>query len=254
MYNKTSNCFCRKHFLYFLAMSSVIMLIIIIGFAFNICGNVAAFNYFCSTESWCDKGKHLMCDTSSISEDGTFKRHVPLTFKFRRTFLEQHNKLRDSTAGTQKATRMRNIIWDNELAYLARTHTGLCPDKPSECHRTARFEKVGLNTDIQGGADRIKVNTLITKAFEKWQTTDSPSMIIITNDQASRVGCAIGHCTACSGDKEHCYYISCYYDMDKKEGAKTYETGNAPASKCNIWDTVQDEKYTNLCHNTGKIF
>lgn len=42
--------------------------------------------------------------------------------------------------------------------------------------------------------------------------------------------------------------------MDYKEGVEVYDKGEKAASKCNVWDSVQDKKYTNLCRNTGKIF
>ncbi|XP_054744717.1 antigen 5 like allergen Cul n 1-like [Anastrepha obliqua] len=221
---------------------------------FDCCWSIAAYNYFCSSDNWCSKGNHLMCDTSAIKEQGTFKRHMPLTFKVRRLFLEHHNKIRDKTAGSSKATRMRNLIWDNELAYLARTHTGLCSNNPSECHRTARFEKVGLNTALQNGSDYIQIDHLISNSFKEWEPDSSTAHKVLTHDQASRVGCAIGHCVDCADKKDHCYFISCFYDMDHKEGETTQETGDKAASKCNVWDSVADEKYANLCHNTGKNF
>ncbi|XP_036329430.1 allergen Tab y 5.0101-like [Rhagoletis pomonella] len=216
--------------------------------------DIETYNYFCGDDDWCSKGKHLMCDTSAINGQGKFDRHMPLTFKVRRLFLEYHNQLRDKTAGTKKATRMRNLIWDNELAHLARTHTALCPDKPSECHRTARFEKVGINTFLQNGSDYIQIDDLMPNTFKSWETDDSTQHKVLVHDQASRVGCAIGYCVDCDGNKEHCYFITCFYDMDFKEGDTTQETGDAAASKCNVWDSAKDEKYTNLCHNTGKIF
>ncbi|XP_011178424.3 uncharacterized protein LOC105209620 [Zeugodacus cucurbitae] len=214
----------------------------------------AAYNYFCGNDDWCEKGKHIMCDTSGIENSGTFKRHMPSTFKIRWMFLESHNQFRNEVAGKLKATRMRNLIWDNELAFLARTYTGLCPSKPSKCHKTARFEKVGLNTATQDGSNRISLESLMSTSFKKWREENSESYKILTHDQASRVGCAIGYCADCTGGKDHCYFISCYYDMDYKEGVEIQDKGDKPASKCNFWDSVQDEKYKNLCRNTGKIF
>ncbi|XP_018787651.1 PREDICTED: uncharacterized protein LOC108968220 isoform X2 [Bactrocera latifrons] len=213
----------------------------------------AAYNYFCGNDDWCEKGKHIMCDPSAIENIGKFKRHMPSTFKIRYMFLELHNQLRNEVAGQVKATRMRNFIWDSELAYLARTYTGLCPSKPSECHKTARFEKVGLNSAMQDGLNRISLDTLMTTTFNKWKKDDSTFYKVLTLDQASRVGCAIGYCVDCPEGKIHCYFISCYYDMDYKEGVEINK-GEKAASKCNVWNSVQDEKYTNLCRNTGKIF
>ncbi|XP_020714952.1 venom allergen 5-like isoform X2 [Ceratitis capitata] len=211
------------------------------------------YNYFCGSEDWCEKGKHLMCDSSEISK-GTFKHHVPPTFKVRRLILEQHNNIRNNVAKENSATRMRNLIWDHELAFLARTHTGLCPDKPSVCHKTARFEKVGHNTASKDGERHITLSTLMTTAFSEWQAKESAAFKVLAHDQISRVGCAIGYCVDCTGGKKHCYFVSCFYDMDHKEGVEIHIKGTEAASKCNVWDSVKDEKYTSLCHNTGKIF
>lgn len=127
---------------------------------------------------------------------------MPLTFKIRLMFLELHNQFRNQVAGQKKATRMRNLIWDSELAFLARTYTGLCPSKPSECHKTARFEKVGLNTASQDGINRISLDTLMSTTFKKWEEEDSAFFKVLTHDQASRVGCAIGYCVDCPEGKE----------------------------------------------------
>lgn len=184
----------------------------------------AAYNYYCGNDDWCEKGKHIMCDPSAIvslsiltyihtynireflfviqESIGKFKRHMPSTFKIRYMFLELHNQLRNQVAGLEKATRMRNLIWDSELAFLARTYTGLCPSKPSVCHKTARFEKVGLNTSKQDGLNRVSLNTLMTTTFQIWRKDDSTFYKVLTHDQASRVGCAIGYCVDCPEGKE----------------------------------------------------
>lgn len=81
---------------------------------------------------------------------------MPLTRKIKTAFINWHNYYRNRTAGGwtknierniyfPKAVRMRELIWDSELSYLAHVRTKLVNKGEVKCLATQRFKKVGQN-------------------------------------------------------------------------------------------------------------
>lgn len=86
-----------------------------------------------------------------------FLGHVPITRKLKRILLHIHNDYRNRVAsgteimnGTTQlkypiASRMREIIWDNELMYVAHVHTRQVRMGHDKCRNTQRYRSSGQN-------------------------------------------------------------------------------------------------------------
>lgn len=95
-----------------------------------------------------------------------FVGHVPLTRKLQRILIAEHNKYRNfiasgevsnqvkgngsnvSDASMQKfpsASRMQELIWDNELMYVAHKHVQHVNFAHDKCRSTQRFPHSGQN-------------------------------------------------------------------------------------------------------------
>lgn len=78
---------------------------------------------------------------------------IPDTYLLRERVVDFHNQFRDAVAaGTLRskfhkkfppAKRMRELIWDLELAYMARLHVSTLSFKHTMCRAVKRFPLVG---------------------------------------------------------------------------------------------------------------
>ncbi|KAH8261516.1 hypothetical protein KR044_010544 [Drosophila immigrans] len=201
-------------------------------------------------------------------------------------FLAYYNRYRNEVAsGTlttlynktfPPACRMRELIWDEELAYTARLHAETVSFKHSTCRAVLRFPYAGECIGIvQPISERRSIKNVMDSTvrlmFETYITVEDPEQLIrffrvpedleysnlniLINDRVSRVGCAIVSAIDCmlkyrSG---YCYIMTCHYDFIVVAKSFTYLTGE-PASNCSDWDSTRSNSYTNLCSNNGKIF
>lgn len=89
-----------------------------------------------------------------------FMGHVPMTRTIKRIFMHIHNDYRNRVAsgeetksGTDpkfpKASRMRELIWDNELMYVAHIHTAQTRMGHDKCRSTQRFPSAGQNLVVK---------------------------------------------------------------------------------------------------------
>lgn len=85
-----------------------------------------------------------------------FLAHVPLTRLVKECFIKWHNYYRHRVAGGKakntgnsknfpKASRMRELIWDRELAFISHNRTKLVVMGKDTCHATQRFPHAGQN-------------------------------------------------------------------------------------------------------------
>lgn len=83
---------------------------------------------------------------------------IPDTYVFRDMILEYHNSFRDAVASGllvnkngivfPSARRMRELVWDSELAYLSRMHVKSLSFKHTVCRSVKRFPLVGENLSL----------------------------------------------------------------------------------------------------------
>ncbi|XP_023036970.2 venom allergen 3, partial [Drosophila willistoni] len=255
--------------------------------------SVAAYNYCHNASHFCNVAqmKHFMCQLDSELQplDGSvhYKATIPDTVGFQNIILSLLNSCRSRLASGNlmtasnvtfpSASRMREIIWDNELAYMARTHAATVSFRHSECRSTQRFpmagECVGM---VVSSNDTYSVKSLLEltllpmfdeykdvenpveliQAFNPLEHFDAGHFTVLASDRVSRVGCGIAVASNCERG-EHvgglCHFITCHFDFTNVAESYVYESGE-PASKCSVWSSSPSLKHSNLCANTGKIF
>ncbi|KAH8237098.1 hypothetical protein KR038_004238, partial [Drosophila bunnanda] len=255
-------------------------------------GLVAGHNYCNNKTHVCNMGglKHFMCrlDEELPAFKGTqFLEIVPESRYFQTEALILLNNFRDMLASGQvlnnlnmtfpSARRMRRLIWDSELAYLARVHASTVSFKHTECRATLRFPFVGeimavMNAPITRKLTIIKVlmNAFRPMWRQHWTVTDPVGFsqgfdpvrdflvgdfAIIVNDRISRVGCAIAAGSNCPFNNSigYCHFLTCYFDNNNLVNFPLYKTG-LPTSGCDDWKTIGSSKWTYLCKNLGELF
>ncbi|XP_011195069.1 antigen 5 like allergen Cul n 1 [Zeugodacus cucurbitae] len=242
--------------------------------------------YYCNKESQlCGTSKHFMCDPNSVPKNGELLGLLPLTRKIKRLYVDRHNELRNKIAGGEqnfkgdgkfpKATRMREVIWDDELAYIAGIHAKRCNMEHDACHATERFPVSGQNLYMwRGGVKpKIKSNELV-KSIDIWWSEykfveDGNALVdefcngadfhkvghftAIANERAAFVGCGLALCQNCT-NRAYCIEVTCNYSLTNLVGSPMYKTGVSSATECDYYESVPSTNYPNLCENNGKIF
>ncbi|KAH8394620.1 hypothetical protein KR222_000299, partial [Zaprionus bogoriensis] len=251
-----------------------------------------AYNYCNNDTHYCQKLglKHFICqikkELKPHSDRSKFVGAVPDTYAMRDMILSYHNKFRDELASGnlrtssnktfKPARRMRELIWDTELGYMARLHASTVSFKHTKCRAVTRFPYVGENLGLvfvsaKKRSIREILDLTVKKMFEEYRDVEDPDELIksfkgagyqayghftvIASDRVSRVGCAVVAGTDFKNkpDKGLCYYVTCHYDFTNMEGEYIYKAGD-PRSACDDWKASKSGDYSNLCTNTKEIF
>ncbi|KAH8309397.1 hypothetical protein KR059_009179, partial [Drosophila kikkawai] len=253
---------------------------------------VSAYNYCDNKTHACNElgFKHFICqlDDELPSHEGTkFEGTVPDTQHFQKEVLGLLNDFRNHLASGEvmnnanrtfpSARRMRRLIWDNELAYLARVHASTVSFKHTMCRSTLRFPDIGEVMAIMAApvVKKLTVSKVLRNAFrsmwkQHWKV-ESPDNLInqfdaasaflaadfanIINDRVSRVGCSVAVGSNCpyAGSLGFFYFLTCYFDNTNIVNAPIYKPG-VPTSGCDEWEAVPSIKWSYLCKNLGLIF
>uniref|UniRef100_A0A1A9VBH6 SCP domain-containing protein n=1 Tax=Glossina austeni TaxID=7395 RepID=A0A1A9VBH6_GLOAU len=221
---------------------------------------------------------------------------VPVTKKFKRIVIDIHNYYRNLIAGGSQenvnnsvkfpiASRMRALLWDDELEYNAKLHIQAAKRMVHDnCRATARYPLAGQNlgsTAVQG-RQRVFETMLdhFRKMYNEKNEVDAPAKLPekllgehlaksghftqLVGDRNSRVGCsfAVGlNCTEAgtrSGELfKYCYYTACHYDFSNLSQWRLYKTHpTTPGVDCGEWNVGmnKDPRYPNLCEPTVELF
>ncbi|XP_017125225.1 antigen 5 like allergen Cul n 1-like [Drosophila elegans] len=253
---------------------------------------IFGYNYCNNDTHICDlsKTKHFMClletDLPPYGKNTTFHALVPDTKKLQVNALGILNTFRNLFASGQLITnrnktfptarRMRRLIWDAELAYMARSHAATVSLKHSECRSTVRFSRVGECVAMLPPIDRkLDVFDMMTaffnEMFDEYKEVQDPETLlhgydpvkdspvghftIIINDRVSRVGCGIAVGSNCHAMNKvgFCHFLTCHFDGTNVDNQYVYRAGK-PASSCADWKVTSSSWYAFLCSNNGEIF
>lgn len=129
--------------------------------------------------------KHFMCrldEDLRPLDDTRFHDTIPDSPIFQTEVLGLLNNYRDILASGELTTktnqtypsakRMRRLIWDKELAYMARVHASTVSFRHSKCRSTLRFPIVGECLAMMAAPEDRKnpVLTVLRNAFrEMWK-------------------------------------------------------------------------------------
>ncbi|SPP73246.1 venom allergen 3-like [Drosophila guanche] len=250
---------------------------------------ISAYNYCHNKSHFCMAAntQHFMCRLDAeLPSVATYRGTIPDTKGLQGIILHLLNTYRDKVASgdlkTRKnkaypgAKRMRQLIWDLELGYMARSHAATVSFKHSECRATQRFPMAGEALGVVGATtDRRSMNEILKLSldrmfYEHLNVEDPESLVsyfdasihmdaghfcVIISDRVSRVGCGIAVATDCGHDEPtgHCHFLTCHFDFTNIHGSYVYLEGT-PASDCQIWGTEPSKQYYHLCGNDGSIF
>ncbi|XP_062131668.1 antigen 5 like allergen Cul n 1-like isoform X2 [Drosophila sulfurigaster albostrigata] len=226
----------------------------------------SAYNYCHNSTHLCDLvgEKHFICEKHQPYLNKTkYVGTIPDTLRLRKIILSYYNKYRNEVAsGTlttlynktfPPACRMRELIWDVELAYTARIHAETVSFKHSLCRSVLRFpyagECIGIVRPI---SKRRSIKNIMDRTIRDLHLS---RFTILISDRVSRVGCAIVVATDCMLNYKYgyCYLITCHFDFIMVSRSFTYKPGE-PTSNCSDWESRPSNSFRNLCRNTGKIF
>ncbi|XP_022223860.1 venom allergen 3-like [Drosophila obscura] len=264
------------------------MLLVLLGMM-PLLPHISAYNY-CHNESHsCIAANklHFMCRLDAeLPPVATYRGTIPDTKLMHRIILKLINGYRDRLASGfletrnkkmfPAAKRMRELIWDQELGYMARSHVATVSFKHSECRSTQRFPMagealgvVGSTTDKRSIFQILKLN--FDRMFDEHLFVEDPESLVsyfdasihmdaghfctLISDRISRVGCGVAMATDCGYDKSkgHCHFITCHFDFTNIHGSYVYKDGS-PASDCQIWGADPSKEYQHLCGNEQGIF
>ncbi|XP_043641907.1 antigen 5 like allergen Cul n 1 [Drosophila teissieri] len=266
-----------------LLLAVMLMLVLLLPMA-------AGYNYCNNSTHLCElaKVRHFMCRLAEMTPyGGRTKYHacIPDTPKVRKEVLGVINTFRNMIAGGEldlgnktfpSATRMRVVMWDSELAYMARTHAATVSFMHTECRSTVRFPLAGEILVLSPPfAHKLSLSELLGlvfgQVFDEHKTIKDPQNFssvfnsdidykaghfsLLVNDRMSRVGCGISVGSNCEKDGQvgFCYFLTCHFDYTNINKYVVYKTGKS-ATGCSDWKSTASIKYANLCANTGEIF
>nr|XP_016930169.1 venom allergen 3-like isoform X1 [Drosophila suzukii] len=252
---------------------------------------VFGYNYCNNRTHTCNKRNtvHFMCRLHRFTPVGSTTRYydtVPDTPNLQTEILSILNRFRDQFASGElrtnenrtfeRAKRMRLLIWDKELGYMARAHASTISFAHSECRSTERFPYVGevLAMMVPKAKPKPSLRTVMekmfNKVFEEHLLVPDPEGLLqgfdpirdfhcahftnIISDRVSRVGCGLAVASNCRHGASHnyCHFLTCHLDFSNLNGSYVYKAGE-PGS-CGDWHTTSSKKYTNLCKNNGDLF
>ncbi|XP_055604861.1 antigen 5 like allergen Cul n 1-like [Uranotaenia lowii] len=231
---------------------------------------------YCAIEH-CPKGNHVGCNASTTFGNPTGQL-VILKAAEQTLILNLHNTYRNKIAlGTEKngagilfpkASRMRTMRWDDELAYLAGLNARRCEMQHDQCRNTVNFTYPGQNLatslttqqtfmKVLGTATSFNVTAKIVSMINAWykaslnanpkdlESTSAPKFSTIqftqiVRDTSNAIGCA----TSTWKDNGMTYfYLVCNYAVGNLVGEQVYSTGST-ASGCT---TSNNSFHTGLC-------
>nr|C1IBY2.1 RecName: Full=Tabinhibitin 1; AltName: Full=Macquaritin 1; Flags: Precursor [Tabanus yao]ABX80070.1 macquaritin 1 [Tabanus yao] len=213
---------------------------------------------------------HVGCGEPAYAQEcGQSPRTRELLKEHRNEILSKINDVRDHVAkgswGLPMAARMKVVVWDAELAGLAKRHTKGCVGETHACRNTERFWLPGqLNFKYSGDKlprirelidDAVKKGHLqkhnITREFIENYRENGPNgnvkgLALAISDRVTAVGC--GLTTWEDGAKARAL-LTCNFSSQNIRGRPVYKIGNSPGEKC----IEKDETYKNLCSATEPI-
>ncbi|XP_017070270.1 venom allergen 3-like [Drosophila eugracilis] len=250
---------------------------------------VTGYNYCNNKTHKCvlEKTEHFMCrlDKYTPLENATkLYAIVPDTESLQLNILNILNRFRNHFASGDlrtaknitfaRAKRMRTLLWDNELGYMARVHASTVSYQHTECRATLRFPYVGESLALLVPKQSIEIPEILQKMFntmfdEYLNVVDPEGLLLgydphrdydcadftnIISDRVSRVGCglAVGSNCRSGSSTNFCHFLTCHFDFTNMEGSYVYKAGK-PAT-CVDWNTKGSKKFPNLCDNNGNLF
>lgn len=228
---------------------------------------------WCSVEDrLCYGQPHIGCDRTKFAFGGCEKVNV-INFDddLKVVITERHNEYRSKLALGEvpeypKASKMQEMIWDNNLSYLALKHAKHCKFKHDYCRATEDFPYSGQNIALRS---TMTANTsypgVIEAMIDRWfreSRNSDPRVVeeftendlhiaghfsLISRESNTHVGC--GYITFETDDEDGHWYshmLTCNYADNNVLGTSAYVQGEHCA-QCKDYGKHCSKIYRGLC-------
>lgn len=130
-------------------------------------------------ENWCDLEKnycdgqpHIGCNTTQLENKCVDEKFVEITDELKDTILNLHNYFRNQISTGKippypKAKRMREMVWDKELGYLASLHVKKCNGMKDGCRSTYDSDGAGQSIGFRYNS-KDSVKEALQKIITEW--------------------------------------------------------------------------------------
>uniref|UniRef100_A0A1B0B3G0 SCP domain-containing protein n=1 Tax=Glossina palpalis gambiensis TaxID=67801 RepID=A0A1B0B3G0_9MUSC len=222
---------------------------------FNFCSKKRDVNELCGHMKAEETGLamvHIACEAGVLRRNGEHYFNYPMTEKLKNYILRFHNECRHRIAGGDEiilkskkkfpiAARMRELIWDDELAYVAHALAERCNiESKNVCQTTPRFQFPGQTKASKMTNTEIKAMGFIHEVLNGFESQSQE-----INDPVTQMHLHTDN---------FCYFFVCNYDFSPQNDSYVYLHSKSPGSGCNQWKTSESRMYPNLCAGDGAIF
>ncbi|CAO1423967.1 unnamed protein product [Diamesa hyperborea] len=195
-----------------------------------------------------------------------------MTAALRTLILDTHNTFRNRIALGQEprfstARRMAQMVWNNDLAFLAQLNTRTCQSAHDACRNTPAFRWSGQNLGRRGTTGAFSPPAeVITNSINNWYNehrfaaqSDINLMTrifigdnaighftVMVSERNTQVGCAVSNYVANGRNNT---LLACNYATTNMMNRIVYRTGPT-ASGCTLG---RDTRFTGLCRTNEPI-
>ncbi|CAO1439202.1 unnamed protein product [Diamesa serratosioi] len=229
------------------------------------------------SQDWCNQqgctSTHIGCNNNGAwSSRCVGQSQVTITAAQRNLILDTHNQLRSRIALGQQprfstARRMAQMVWNNDLAYLAELNTRTCQMAHDPCRNTPAFRWAGQNLGASGTSGPFTApNTVIVNTINSWYNEHQFAaqsdintftrlyngqnaighFTVMVSERNTQVGCAISNYVSGGWNWT---LLACNYATTNMMNQNIYRTGTT-GSGCTLG---RDPTYTGLCRTNEPI-
>lgn len=154
-------------------MTKFILIFGIVSFISLNCISAQINENWCDFEkNYCDGLPHIGCNTTQLENKCVDEKFIEITDELKDTIINLHNYFRNEIATGKippfpKAKRMREMIWDKELGYLASLHVKKCNGMKDGCRSTYDSDGAGQSIGFRfNSKDSVKI--ALQKIITEW--------------------------------------------------------------------------------------
>ncbi|XP_055692640.1 antigen 5 like allergen Cul n 1-like [Lutzomyia longipalpis] len=230
--------------------------------------------------NWCEieeascqgQGRHIACENTEFPQGKCQnKQLVPIDEDLKIVILARHNRYRSQLAighvpRFPKAAKMEEMVWDDQLAYLAQQHVKHCSFMHDECRATEEFPTAGQNLAFTAEPTaNVSYPSILDSLVDLWWKEHEKTKVTIVDELRATDSLTSGHFAQMAKEANThigCGYLTYEYDADDTHwfshmltcnyadnnwlGQPTYTPGDS-CSQCKDLGKACSKKYPGLC-------
>ncbi|GAB0101029.1 hypothetical protein DMENIID0001_171500 [Sergentomyia squamirostris] len=245
-------------------MLKLVLLLAVVGVGVQGCEMHNTIDWCAMQQQFCDGREHIACEPNTFKIAGDDVRNiqqVPMTADMKKMLVDRHNMYRRRVALGEEsklacASKMRQMTWDDNLAYTADAHAKHARYDHDSCHGFTDFPQSGQNlagyfvthpyanltetaqnlVDVLYTGEMIALRDDAPSCIEKFSgSLECPRyghFTIIVKDSNRALGCAVyTFDKKYNGDWWYAILLTCNYGDNNIMDAPIYAKGE-PCSEC----------------------